>query len=75
MIFASEAQRDRLPARKLFRRRTQVRLRCSDRGPDGEYVAAPGCVVKLSEAFADNPDVGLCAQGLNSPAPEMFSLA
>jgi hypothetical protein len=75
MIFASEAQRDRLPAGKRFRRRTQVRLRCSDRGPHGEYVAPPGCVVKMSEAFADKPDVALCAQGLHSPAPEMFSLA
>jgi len=73
MIFASEAQRDRLPARKLFRRRTQVRLRCSDRGPHGEYVAPPGCVVKMSEAFADKPDVALCDQGLHSPAPAMLN--
>jgi hypothetical protein len=72
MIFASEAQRDRLPARKLFRRRTQVRLRCSDRGPLGNYVAPPGCVVKMSETFADKPDVALCDQGLHSPAPEML---
>jgi hypothetical protein len=64
-----------LPARKLFRRRTQVRLRCSNRGPRGEYVAPPGCVVKMSEAFADKPDVALCDQGLHSPAPEMMSLA
>jgi hypothetical protein len=73
MIFASEAQRDRLPTRKLFRRRTQVRLRCSDRGPHGEYVAPPGCVVKMSEAFADKPDVALCDQGLHSPARAMLS--
>ena len=72
MIFASEAQRDRLPARKLFRRRTQVRLRCSDRGPLGNHVAPPGCVVKMSETFADKPDVALCDQGLHSPAPEML---
>ena len=74
MIFASEAQRDRLPAGKRFRRRTQVRLRCSDRGPHGEYVAPPGCVVKMSETFADKPNVALCAQGLHSSAPEMFTL-
>jgi hypothetical protein len=75
MIFASEAQRDRLPANKLFRRRAQVRLRCSDHGPNGEYVAPPGCVVKFSETFADKPDVALCAQGLHSAASEMFTLA
>ncbi|MDX1890426.1 DUF4238 domain-containing protein [Mycolicibacterium sp. 050158] len=75
MIFASEAQRDRLPAGKMFRRRTQGRFRCSDRSPHGEYIAPPGCVVKMSEAFADKPDVALCAQGLHSSAPELFSLA
>jgi Protein of unknown function (DUF4238) len=74
MIFASEAQRDRLPTGKLFRRRTQVRLRCSDRGPTGNYVAPPGCVVKMSETFSDTPDVMLCHQGLHSPAPEMLRL-
>lgn len=72
MIFASEDQRDRLPTRKLFRRRTQVRLRCSDRGPMGNYVPPPGCVVKMSETFSDRPDVSLCEQGLHSPAPEML---
>lgn len=75
MIFASEAQRDRLPTRKRFRRRTQVRLRCSNRDPWGEYVAPPGCVVKQSETFADKPDIVLCDQGLHSPAPEMTSFA
>lgn len=72
MIFASEAQRDRLPTGKLFRRRTQVRLRCSDRGPMGKYVPPPGCVVKMSETFSDKPDVSLCEQGLHSPAPGML---
>lgn len=73
MIFASEAQRDRLPSRKLYRRRTQVRLRCSHHGPTGNYVAPPGCVVKMSETFADKPDVVLCGHGLHSPAPEMLN--
>jgi hypothetical protein len=73
MIFASQAQQDRLPSRKLFRRRTQVRLRCSDHGPMGNYVPPPGCVVKMSETFADKPDVVLCDRGLHSPAPEMLN--
>jgi hypothetical protein len=73
MIFASETHRDRLPAGKLFRRRAQVRLRCSDHGPMGNYVPPHGCVVKMSETFADRPDVVLCDQGLHSPAPEMLN--
>jgi hypothetical protein len=73
MIFASEEQRDRLPQGKKFRRSTQVRLRCSDRSPTGEYMRPPGCCVERSEAFAAGPDVALCDQGLHSLAPEMWS--
>jgi hypothetical protein len=73
MIFASEEQRDRLPARKTFRRRAQSRLRCSDRTPQGEVVPSPGCCVHLSETFAAEPDVALCNQGLHLPAPNMWA--
>jgi hypothetical protein len=73
MIFASEEQRGRLPKGKRFARRTQARLRCSDRTPRGEYVPPPGCCVELSDAFATGPDVALCSQGLHFPAPEMWS--
>lgn len=58
-------------ARKLFRRRTQIRFRCSPQTPDGEYLAPPGCCVKMSEAFAADPDVVLCDGGLHAPASEM----
>lgn len=68
MIFASEEQRDRLSQGKKFRRRAQVRLRCSARTPSGEHVRPPGCCVEWSEAFAPGPDIALCAQGLHSPA-------
>lgn len=71
MIFASEAQKDRLPSRKKFLRRVQGRLRCSDRTPIGEAVPAPGCCVQWSEVFAAAPDVVLCNQGLHAPAPRM----
>ena len=76
MIFASssEEQHDRLPQGKEFLRRTQVRLRCSDRTPSGEYIPPPGCCVEWSYAFAAGPDVALCDQGLHSPAPELRSL-
>lgn len=70
-MFASEQQRSRLPTGKRFRRRTQIRLRCSPRTPDGEYLPPPGCCVESSEAFATGPDVVLCDSGLHAPAPEM----
>jgi hypothetical protein len=73
MIFSSEQQRDRLPRTKKFRRRTQTRLRCSQRTPQGEYVEPPGCCVEQSYAFAVGPDVALCDQGLHLPAPAMWS--
>ena len=74
-IFATKGQRDRLPASKKFRRRAQARLRCSDRKPSGAYVPPPGCCIRFSEAFAAQPDVALCTQGLHFPAPDMFTLA
>ena len=70
-IFVSEHQHDRLPVRKQFRRRTQIRLRCSPRTPDGEYLPPPACCVETSEAFGAGPDVVLCNSGLHAPAPEM----
>ncbi len=73
MIFAGEEQRDRLPRTKKFRRRTQTRLRCSQRTPQGEYVEPPGCCVEQLEAFAVGPNVALCNQGLRSPADDMWS--
>lgn len=72
MIFASEDQRERLPKRKKFRRRTQVRLRCSQKTPSGEPVDPPGCCVEYKDTYADRPDIVLCNQGLHLPAPEML---
>ncbi len=73
IIFASEGQRDRLPRTKKFRRRTQVRLRCTQHTPQGQYIEPPGCCVEASDTFAAAPDVALCKQGLHSPAPEMWA--
>jgi hypothetical protein len=73
MIFASVEQLDRLPKTKKFRRRAQVRLRCSQWTPQGEYVDPPGCCVEQVEALAAGPDVALCDQGLHRPAPSMWS--
>ena len=75
MIFASEDQRDRLPVNRKFRRRAQARLRCSDREPSGRHVPPPGCCIEFSQAYAAQPDVALCNQGLHAPVPpEMLSL-
>ena len=71
MIFASDEQRDRLPKNKLFRRRAQVWLRCSDRTPRGKYVPPPGCCVEQRTWFGAGPNVALCDHGLHRPAPEM----
>ena len=73
MIFASEEHHGRLPNGKRFARRAQTRLRCSDWTPSGEHVPPPGCCVEWSQAFATDPDVALCDQGLHFPAPEMWS--
>lgn len=72
-VFASEQQRDRLPAGKQFRRRTQIRLRCSPQTPDGQHLPPPGCCVEMSETFALGPNVALCNSGLHAPAPEMIT--
>lgn len=71
-IFASADQVERLPRRQQFRRRTQIRLRCSSRGPDGQYIQPPGCCVEQREGFALGPDVALCQQGLHVDAPTMW---
>lgn len=72
-VFASDRQRDHLPVGKLFRRRAQVRVRCSPFTPDGEYVDPPGCCVETSETYADSPDVAVCRSGLHVPAPDMHT--
>lgn len=71
MVFGSEEQHSRLRATKKFRRRAQVRLRCSDRSPTGRAIPPPGCCVEFAECFAAGPDVDLCDQGLHTAAPEM----
>ncbi|WP_458687296.1 DUF4238 domain-containing protein [Nocardia tengchongensis] len=73
MIFASAAQLNELPQGKTFRRRTQVRLRCSDRTPSGRLIKPPGCCVEMSHVFAAEPDIELCQQGLHSSAPSMWN--
>ena len=75
MIFASEEQRARLPSTKTLRRRAQMRLRCSQHTPEGEYIKPPGCCVEQSESLAVGPDVALCDQGLHAPAPNMWTHA
>lgn len=72
MIFASEEQKDRLPSGEKFRRRTQIRLRCSDHNPRGDRIPPPGCCFELGYCFSDVPDIVLCAQGLHRPAPEVL---
>lgn len=64
-IFASEAQHESLPSGRQFRRRPQIRLRCSQETPRGEHVLPPGCCVEQTETFSDGPDVKLCEQGLH----------
>jgi hypothetical protein len=75
MLFASEEQRDRLPSKKKFRRRTQSHLSCSNRTPDGKSIKPPGCCVKWSQTFASGPKVALCDSGLHVPAPAMWDHA
>lgn len=71
MIFSSMELKDRLPKSKLFRRRTQVRIRCSHWTSEGEYVKPPGCCVELAEALDSGPNVVLCRSGLHRDSPEM----
>lgn len=70
-IFAPPEQRDRLPKTKLFNRRTQMRLRCSQYTPQYKYLEPPGCCVEQAEGFSVGPDVVLCDRGLHSEAPAM----
>ncbi|MBO1754829.1 DUF4238 domain-containing protein [Allobranchiibius sp. CTAmp26] len=71
-IFASADQSGHLPRRKRFRRRTQIRLRCSHWTPQGRLVDPPGCCVEQAEGFSAGPDVALCNQGLHVDAPSMW---
>lgn len=71
MIFASEQQRGRLPQTKNFRRRAQIRLRCSDHTPAGDQIPPPGCCVQWTETFAARPDIILCNRGLHTPVPDL----
>lgn len=71
-IFASPEQKDRLPKTKKFRRRTQMRMRCSHWTPRGRYVEPPGCCVEQADGFSVGPDVILCDQGLHVQAPAMW---
>jgi hypothetical protein len=71
-IFASADQSGHLPRRKKFRRRTQMRLRCSQWTPQGRYVDPPGCCVEQAEGFSAGPDVALCNRGLHVDAPTMW---
>lgn len=74
MVFAAEHSRSRMGVGKKFARRAQLRLRCSDHTPRGEYVPPPGCCIEQSYAFASKPDILLCDQGLHRPAPMMTDL-
>lgn len=71
MIFASDEQWARLGEGKRLTRRAQLRLRCSDRTPTGEYVAAPGCCVERAQGYGTRPDVALCDRGLHRHAPNL----
>lgn len=71
MIFASEEQRERLPRIKKTDRLRQIRLRCSQRTPEGRYIKPPGCCVERADTFMKAPDVALCRNGLHFPAPKM----
>jgi hypothetical protein len=75
MIFASENERDRLPAGKELRRRAQARLRCSNRTPNGDPIPPPGCCIEFSETYAARPNIDLCDNGLHTPASAILSLA
>lgn len=74
MIFAADHSRSRLGVGKIFARRAQLRLRCADHTPRGEYVPPPGCCVEQSHTFAVQPDIRLCHQGLHRPTPVMSDL-
>lgn len=75
MIFATSIQREQLPTSKLFRRRAQSVLTCSDRTPTGERVPPPGCCVKWSVGLHIEPKVHLCDSGLHAQARTLSELA
>lgn len=75
MVFATSAQREQLPTSKLFRRRAQSVLTCSDRTPTGERVPRPGCCVKWGVGLYVEPKVHLCNGGLHSEASGLSELA
>lgn len=72
MIFATEGQRDRLPASKKFRRRAQARLRCSDRKPSGAYVP-PLDVAKSSPKPLPHSQTWPCALRASISRPPICS--
>lgn len=74
-VFASAEQVARLPETKKFRRRAQMRMRCSQRTPSGRLLKSPECCVEMTECFGTGPDVALCSQGLHTAAPGMWHYA
>ncbi|MCD4849676.1 DUF4238 domain-containing protein [Arthrobacter sp. AK01] len=70
-IIATEDQLRTLPVGKGIPRRAQMRLRCSQRKPNGEYVEPPGCVVETKECYSNGPDVLLCDSGLHRHVPTL----
>jgi predicted RNA-binding protein YlxR (DUF448 family) len=71
-IFASADQAQRLPQSKAFRRRSQMRLRCSPWTPNGRHLEPPACCVESMECFSTGPDIAVCGQGLHVDAPRMW---
>lgn len=69
-IIATEQQLRLLPVGKRIRRRTQIRLRCSQ-FHEGHYIEPPGCVVERSEFYSEAPSVALCDSGLHRAVPTL----
>jgi hypothetical protein len=72
MIFANEDQFRHLPVGKRLSRRAQMRFRCSQWTPSGEYVEPPECCVEMRDTYASAPDIRLCGKGGHFPAPSMM---
>jgi hypothetical protein len=72
-IIATQEQLRTLPAGKPISRRAQMRLRCSQHQPSGEYVEPPRCVVETREWYGSAPSVLLCNNGLHRHVPELAS--
>lgn len=70
-IIATDDQLRTLPVGKPIPRRAQIRLRCSQYKPSGEYVEPPGCVVENKECYDTSPNIQLCSNGLHRPVPEL----